>query len=192
MDQFTLELLQAASIENITIRDNAPVSATFTLPHGAQRIWSWQLNENFLDDTAVVAGVSDTLTRYFNENATYDMGEGMIWEGHKAVIWGELILRGARCKRTRQADFQKVLEALQQAELCHKRHGDPEALKRLLELRELFSRLLDCKVCRQLRYLSHKNYEYGNKCSRMLARALRKRRAQTHVHKLQSTSGGAV
>lgn len=118
VDHLTLELLQALSIENITISNHAPISATFTLPQGNRDTWSWRLNYNLLEDSLVVAGVSDTLTHYFKENTTTDVEEAMIWEGHKAVVRGdgELISQGARCKRVRQADFQRVLGALQQAE----------------------------------------------------------------------------
>lgn len=112
--------------------------ATFTLPHGTQRTWSWRLNKNLLDDTAVVARVYDSLTHYFKENTTDDVGEGMIWEGHKAVIRGELILQGARCKRARQANFQRVLEALQHAELRHKHHGDPRGSKEVVGAERAF------------------------------------------------------
>lgn len=94
---------------------------------------------------------------------------------------GELILQRSRCKEEQQADF---LRPLQQAELQHKHHRDPEALKWLTELWDLFAHLLDSKVSRQLCYLSHKFYEHGNKCGMMPGRALYKRWAQAHVHKL--------
>lgn len=66
----------------------------------------------------------------------------------------------------RQADFK---HALQQAEHIQ---ANPEALQRLGELRELFSKLLDLHLQRRLCFVAHKYYEYGNKCGRMLKRAL--------------------
>lgn len=62
VDHPTLEILQSSSIENITISDYAPVMASLALPFGNHRAWSWQLNENLLNDTAVVARVTDVLT----------------------------------------------------------------------------------------------------------------------------------
>lgn len=80
---------------------------------------------------------------------------------------------GTKLKKERQIDFQRVLTALQQ-------------------LRELFSHLLDRRARKQLRYLSHKYYEYGNKCGKMLARALQKRRIASHICTLQSPGGEAT
>lgn len=107
----------------------------------------------------------------------------------KTLVRGEVISQGAKLKKAHQADFQLVLCALQQAELWHRGHGDPEVLKTLTEL---FARLLDRHVSRHQRYLSHKFYEQGNKCGRMLARALRKRHTQDHIHKLWSPAGDMV
>lgn len=61
---------------------------TLTLPSGNHRAWTWRLNENLLDYTAVVAKVTEVITIYFIENAVDDLSAGMVWEGHKAVIRG--------------------------------------------------------------------------------------------------------
>lgn len=79
--------------------------------------------------------------------------------------------------------------ALQKAKLRHKASGSPEALKDLTELQELFLCLLDLQTHKQFRFMAHKYYEHGNKFRQMLARALRKRHAQTYIQKLHTTSG---
>lgn len=162
VDHGALELLQSAETGNITISDHAPVSATLRLPDGSPRVWSWRLTENLLDDVTVVVKVTDTISNYFKENASDELGEGTIWEGHKAVVRGELISLGSKLKKERQADVRQVLTALQQAELQHKHHRDINALKSLNDqtLRKLFSHLLDRHVCRQQRYSSHKYHEH--------------------------------
>lgn len=66
VDHPILELLQLASIGNITIADHAPVLITLALPSGTHRAWLWRLNENLLDGTVVVLGVTDVLTHYFS------------------------------------------------------------------------------------------------------------------------------
>lgn len=104
-----------------------------------------------------------------------DLSVDIVWVGHKAVLRGELISLDTKLKRERQTDFQKVLSALQLAELGYKHSGDSEALTKLTEIRELFLRLLDRQMRRNLRYMSHAYYEHGNKCGCMLARALHKR-----------------
>lgn len=119
----------------------------------------------------MVSKVSDTISHHFAENVYDELSEG-IWEGHKVVLRRELILLGCKLKKEGQIDFQKVLTALQHEELRHKHQGDAGALGHLTELRVLFSCLLDRHARRQLCYLSCKFYELGNKCGKMLARAL--------------------
>lgn len=166
---------------------NAPITVTLALPSGTHRAWTWRFNKNLLDDPVVESKISST-DKLFWENTTEGL-DGTIWECHKAAIQGEVIAQGTRLKRERQADYHRVFSALQQAELKHKAGGDPKALRELTDLGELFSRLLECQARRQLRYLSHRYYEHGNKCDRMLARALRAKQAQTQIHKLSSSSG---
>lgn len=127
VDRPTLKLLQCSSIENITILDHALITVTLRLPSGTHKTWFWHLNENLLDDAVVVSKISDALKLYFQETTTNDLSKGMIWEAHKAVIRGEPIFLGTKLKKERQADFYRVLTALQQAELKHKIGGDPDA-----------------------------------------------------------------
>lgn len=42
-----------------------------------------------------------------------------------AVARGELISLGSKLKKERQADFKRVLDALQEAEIQHKHSGGP-------------------------------------------------------------------
>lgn len=192
VDRNILELLQSADIGSISISDHAPVTMAFSLPSGTRGVRTWRLNENLLDDAVVMAEVADTLAHYFAENPVGELSEGTVWEAHKAVVRGALISQGSRLKKIRQADFLRVHTELQKAELRHKANGRPEDLEKLTELRELFLRLLDRQTRKQFRFMAHRYYEHGNKCGRMLARALRKRQAQTYIHKLHSASGTPI
>lgn len=126
-DQSTLDLLVDSTIEQITISDHAPVTLLLVLPHHSARVWQWKLNENLLDDFRVVVGVEETLSNYFTKNANGEVNE-ILWEGHKVVVRGSFIAWGSKLKKKSQADFQRVLGALKQAELGHKCMADPEEL----------------------------------------------------------------
>lgn len=120
MDQSSLDFLADSNIDQITISDHAHVTLTLDLPHVASRSWSWRLNKNLLDDRRVVSGMEETLSHYFTENYNGEVSEATLWEGHKAVVRGALIAWGTKVKREKQADFQRVFKALQQAGLLHK------------------------------------------------------------------------
>lgn len=76
----------------------------------------------------MISRVTKVLIHSFEENTTEDLIEGIVWEAHKALVRGELISLGFKLKKACQADFQRVLCVLQQAELRQKHSGDPEAL----------------------------------------------------------------
>lgn len=56
----------------------------------------------------------------------------MVLFGHKAIVRGVFIALGTKFEKERQAHFQWVLMALQQAELRHKHQATPVALQRLM------------------------------------------------------------
>lgn len=149
-----------STIEQITISDHAPVTLMLSLPHQSARAWHWKLNENLLDDLRVVTGIEETLTNYFTEDANREVTDRILWEGHKAVVQNSLIAWGSKLKKERQADFQWVFGALQQVKLGHKHTAHPEELRRLTDLHTLFSKFLDRRIRRWLRYVANKYYEY--------------------------------
>lgn len=149
VDQGSLDMLLDATIDQITISDHAPVTLTLSLSQAMAKTRSWKLMENLLDDLRVVTGVQETLSHYFAENANGEVSDGILWEGHKAIVRGTLIALGSKIKKESQADFQRVLQVLQRAELSHKQTPDPEEFRRLTELRMLFSKLLDRRICRK-------------------------------------------
>lgn len=109
MDQYSLDSLSGVSIRSLRISDHAPVSiALHTLSYD-KKSWTWPLNENILDDAVVLRWVSESISRYSVENSTDDVGVASIWEGHKAVIRGELISQGSRLKNSWEGDLQNLL-----------------------------------------------------------------------------------
>lgn len=62
-----------------------------------------------LDDVVALQCVSDTISLYFTENSTGEVGKAFVWEGHKAVVRGELISQGSRLKKAREGNLQTLL-----------------------------------------------------------------------------------
>lgn len=95
-----------------------------------------------------------------------------ILEEHKAVVRGELISQGSRLKKAGEVELQSLLMKMRSSELLHKQRT-PELTAELQSLRQEQTHLLNTRIRAQLHHLSHKFYEFGNKCGRLLARALR-------------------
>lgn len=79
-------MLVDATINQTTISDHAPVTLTLLLSQVMAKIRTWKLNKNLLEDLGVVAGVRETLSHYFVENANGEVRDGILWEGHNAVV----------------------------------------------------------------------------------------------------------
>lgn len=103
VDQGFLESLSSVSIGSIRISDYTPISISLAPPSPDTRWWAWRLNKNMLDDAVTQKQVSDTISLYFKKNMTGETGMASVWEGHKAVVWGELIAQGSRLKKELQS-----------------------------------------------------------------------------------------
>lgn len=136
--------------------------------------------------------VADAICNYFCESDDDEVAPSAIWEGHKAVVRGELISQGARLKRECLADLDRLISHIREAEIKHKKSQSPGALRSLQGLREELSALLEARIHSRLRYISHKFYEFGNKCGRLLARALRRQRASANIPKPQTPRGSVT
>lgn len=189
MDQLTLDSLSGASIGSIMILDHAPVSISLHPVSLDLRTWTWRLNESIPDDAVAQKHVSDTIFLYFAENQTGEVGMGSVWEGHKAMVRGELISQGSRLKKARKGELQTLLSKIRLAELTHKRCLTPELATELQSLQQELANLLVVRIQARLRHVYHRFFEFGNKCGRLLARALKCQCASGHVHKLTIAAG---
>lgn len=99
VDHNNLDNLTCFTIEQISISEHALITVSFLLPGSLTRNWSSRLNGNLLDYVSVVAKVTETLTHNFPENAMEEVRDGVVWEGHKAVVHGMFIALGTKLKK---------------------------------------------------------------------------------------------
>lgn len=81
----------------------------------------WKLNESLLQDPSVIEEVRKEARWYFQTNDTPECNSGVIWEAHKAVMWGDLIKHGARIKKEREAKITSLMADINHLEMLHKR-----------------------------------------------------------------------
>lgn len=86
------------------------------------RLCTWRMNKNILDNVVALKQISDSISLYFTEILTDNVGLAYIWEGHKAMVRGEFISQGSRLKKAREGELQTLLAKIQIAKLKHKRH----------------------------------------------------------------------
>ncbi|CAH2294006.1 Hypothetical predicted protein [Pelobates cultripes] len=66
-----------------------------------------------------------------------------VWEAHKCVIRGALIVKGSAIKRERKARLTHLLQEIHQVEGTHKQTGRPDDRRKLTTLRRELSTQLN-------------------------------------------------
>lgn len=116
----------------------------------------------------------------------------MRWKAHKSTIRGELIANSAKQRKDRQAHIIKLTSCIQELECAHK---TSQALVSLPDLLQARTNLLEAlnKQTKQNYILSQKLfYKYGNKSGKLLARALRAKKASMTIHSLTDAKGQKI
>lgn len=72
--------------------------------------WTWRLNENLPGDSTILADLEASLKTYFELNTTDEVSAQALWEGHKTVILGVLIVHGSRIKKLKLQKIDGLLE----------------------------------------------------------------------------------
>lgn len=115
-----------------------------------------------------------------------------MWSAHKCFIRGILIKHGHAAKQLRTKTLSNLLTQLYTLERQHKVWPDHTTEAELVKLREAIrehslykAKHVVLKACRSF-------YEYGDKCGRLLANALRAKRSQTYVPALLTSLGSKV
>uniref|UniRef100_A0A8C5LU48 Reverse transcriptase n=1 Tax=Leptobrachium leishanense TaxID=445787 RepID=A0A8C5LU48_9ANUR len=189
MSHHMLHLIRTVSIGSITWSDHAPVLLDLDIPDLPSRHYQWRLNESLLKDVVHRECLSDAIAQYFDENDNGEVSDPILWEAHKSVLRGQLIQLGARCKRDRGAKIQSLLEDIQTFETLHKATPSAEHYSSLSSLRSELRELLQHHACRSLLLTKRSYYLHGNKCGKLLARALRQKYQATYIPKLKRSDG---
>lgn len=127
----------------------------------------WKLNENLLQDPAVLEDVLREVTCFFSVLFnTPECAPGMIWEAHKAVIRGVLIKHDVRIKRERDANLTSLITDIYWLETLHKHAPTPDLDWDLLTSRRQVTGLLLYKAKRAIQIGCKHVYISGNKCNK--------------------------
>uniref|UniRef100_A0A8C5P8S7 exodeoxyribonuclease III n=1 Tax=Leptobrachium leishanense TaxID=445787 RepID=A0A8C5P8S7_9ANUR len=187
-----IRLLESATIGPLTWSDHNPVIVTLHSPLVRPRERLWRLNETLITDPLIKEEVTQLLHNYFRENVTPHSTPQIIWEAHKAVVRGCLIQRGSQKKKAYAVTLDSLLQRIHDLEQAHKQHIDDVRYASLLELRTELHSLLNVKAQKAFLATRRLYHEHGNKCGRLLARALRSHRQKLYISKLRTPQGSHV
>uniref|UniRef100_A0A8C5M042 Reverse transcriptase domain-containing protein n=1 Tax=Leptobrachium leishanense TaxID=445787 RepID=A0A8C5M042_9ANUR len=184
-----LDRIRRCWIGPITWSDHAPVIMHLTLPQSFKGTSHWRLNDTLLSDVIYRSELQSALTRFFEENESPDIKPTILWETHKCVARGVLIQMGARKKRERDVRVTQLLSDIRDLERVHKEDLDPQSFRSLVLLRAELNKILNDQASRSITLTNQTYYSQGNKCGKLLARALKNRHQTTFIPKIRRGGG---
>ncbi|CAH2315719.1 Hypothetical predicted protein [Pelobates cultripes] len=132
------------------------------------------MNESVLADT------------FFEENEDQDMLALTLWEAHKCVVRRHLIKMCTQRKKEQRQRMEELTRQFSDLEAAHKSTQSDEDYMTLLEARKTLRDILHQKLQHTIQKSHRFFFEYSNKCGRLLARMLQKKRHMCHISKLKT------
>uniref|UniRef100_A0A8C5PAU0 Reverse transcriptase domain-containing protein n=1 Tax=Leptobrachium leishanense TaxID=445787 RepID=A0A8C5PAU0_9ANUR len=189
VSHFELSSVTEAKIHSRTWSDHALLSLSMMSSHSRPKHFQWRLNTSLFTDPMVVTTIAEALEYYFDENDKNETTPVTLWEAHKATIRGQLIGIASKKKKERLLETNQLLLDIRSLELSHMRSHDITVYGQLLlkraRLAELSNLQLHHTILKTKCFFAYNE----NKPGRLLARMLRKKRAQTYIPCIRSTSG---
>lgn len=189
ISQNDLTNLTNATIEPSILSDHNPISMTLQLATTNTKTRIWRLDSSLLTDELNVNRLTKCLTDFFANNDTPDVTPLSVWNAHKCVIRGELLSISAnrnKLNRSHIADLTARIHVLEQA---HKASVADALLTELTQAREELLEALNKSLKRKFLLTQKLYYEFGNKSSKLLARALQSKKASHTIHKISNSAG---
>lgn len=189
LSQPDLTYLTQATIDPMYLSDHHPISVTLTFPDSIPKTKTWRLNSSLLKDVEFTTHLAASINTYFKENSTPDISPTTLWEAHKCVIRGELMAQAAKVKRNHQITIDNLIANIRRLEATHKQSHSQQTLQELMHSHSTLLEELGERTRRQ--YVLHQRvfYEQGNKCGRLLTRAVRASRPFNTIHHIQTQQG---
>ncbi|CAH2222183.1 DUF1725 domain-containing [Pelobates cultripes] len=150
---------------------------------------TWRLHENLLFNPQVAQDVQQALTNYLAENLPQDTSSLLTWEAYKCVIRGILISHSSALKKAREHTIQKLTAKIGTLTQAHKQTLDDTLLWELTAAREELARVLRQSYTMALQRTKSFFYMEGDKCGRLLARMINKKRSMTYIASMRNAAG---
>ncbi|KAM5151827.1 otoancorin [Mantella aurantiaca] len=189
VSQHALTMSPEATIGSILWSDHAPIYVKIDIPGPGPSSWSWRLNDNILKDTVCCAEIKCAIQQFVSDHREDPTSPNIQWEALKCTLRGILIAQGTRLKKIRSQDIKRGLERIEELERKHKKTPLSEIFVQLSEARCSLLSILHQKTLKARDKTRRLFYEFGDKPSKLLARALHAKNVSHHIAAIKTTSG---
>ncbi|XP_066444370.1 inactive serine/threonine-protein kinase TEX14 [Eleutherodactylus coqui] len=180
------------SIGNFIWLDHAPVYGALLGGEAVRGLNTWRLNDNLLGDPCCLQEIRQTIESFIETHKTDTTSPTIQWEALKCVLRGVFISHGSRLKKDRVAKLANLISQLEKTEQANKTNASPSLKAEISTLRQQILGIMDQTYLHLRDRAKGGYYEYSNKCSSWLARALNPRESQAHIFSMNSVNKGKV
>lgn len=113
------------TINSITWSDHASVALTVADSLASGAIPIWRANPLLLQRDNTKKALERHLNEYFKDNVTSVTDHFILWNAHKAFMWGIFIKLGAGVKRQRQRQLKALADSIHNLENLNKKNPSP-------------------------------------------------------------------
>lgn len=174
------------------LSDHNPITLTLNFPITMIRSQIWNLDNFLITDPEITQTISKNLAHYFTENLQLDSSPEAIWAAHKCVIRGEFISMAPTRNKLRKARIEELTKHISSLEQKHKASLVTEVLTELIHTREELLGELHKTLNRKYALTQKVFYEFGKKPGKLLARALKVKKAAHTIHRITDPAGNTL
>lgn len=172
MDKWLLQKVTQTKINNIKWSDHASVLLRLGDAYPNNSGYVWCSNSQIIQNTATKEILEGHLSNYFQFNSSSTENLFVLWNTHKAYIWGMFIQLGTRLKKQRQQRHNTLLSEISTLEVQNKKNPTPLLSTKRTSLRHDLRLTLLQSFEQTEKRLKMSFYSIRDKAGKTLARRL--------------------
>lgn len=176
--------IKDADIGSMDLSDHAPIYITLNLEN-SPRNTTWRFNSSLLNDPSFKKQMSVEIQMYIEDNVTEDVSPPIVWDAAKAVLRGKIIAAASLKKKKRQKKLLDLQNELKLLENKHAQGQNTNILQQIKKLRNEINMIYTQEIETKMLFTRQKYYENGSKFTKLLARKLRKKEADSTIYKIR-------
>ena len=189
IDSSFIPSIKSVDYSTIIISDHSPVVLDISFALNIKQRPLWKLDPLILSDEDFCRCLAINIDVYISTNKKENTSYSLLWESLKAFLRGHIISYVAFTKREHSKEVLSLTDSIHKLDQLYSESPNAELHKKRIELQAKLN-ILTTKHAEQLLLKTRgTSYEYGDKCSRLLAHQLKRQTASRLIPQVKDELG---